>query len=349
MRDIQHAALQRDSYRAPSIQARVLESLSLLVTPKIDQALLPSNTPETSARALTPEAQARTNSKISALITKNIATEVGCLVGLGSLLISGWLSVIEHHTPIIAGACAALSVAGYLYNSSNPSRFLKQITSSPCPPECEALRERAQAIVDELAPSFELAPPRIVIHKEGAFAMLVHGPERPHTIALAPFCDQLDQPQLTAILAHEIAHCNRPQPFIDRMNECLLWLALPAASVTFAEFAVSFATQLMGAPLANLAATTTAIWCSIVLHDALDFASKYMLRNHELATDLRAILATGDPEGFLKALETTWQSMSDRSKTAYETERSCHPSFARRTNTIKEACGIDTHIESTRN
>jgi Zn-dependent protease with chaperone function len=198
--------------------------------------------------------------------------------------------------------------------------------------------------VDDLAPSFGLASPRIVIHSEVPFAMLVHGPERPHTIALAPFCAQLDTPQLKAILAHEIAHCNRPHRFVIRINDCLLWLALPAAVVAFTELALPFATQLIGTTLGHFAAIPLAIWCSIVIQDTLDFASKYMSRNHELATDLRAILATGDPEGFLGALETTWLSMSDQSKTAYETERSSHPSFARRTNTIKEVCGIEAQI-----
>ena len=330
------------------------ESFSSLVLPRRDSSCTIENSPATNEHPPLREPEFRIERRIAALTLKNIVTQVGYIAGLGGIITTAWPYAIENLSSPVTCLCAILSVASFSSQWRKSALYRRQLNSLPSIPELETLRVRAQTIVDKLSPHLGLTDMRvIVVEKDLLFAGLVSGIVRPSIVVVAPSCQEFDDAEFTAVLAHELAHSNRPYALFRRYNSLLENLALPVtfASVfgSIAPYALDFFSNTLGfwGPAVGY---FTAFVTTSVLHACLisylEKLSQYMSHNNELVTDLRAIRITKDPDAFIKALHTTWEHMLPYTDTSYACDSQVHPSFARREQNVGELFGMTAKLDS---
>lgn len=165
----------------------------------------------------------------------------------------------------------------------------------------------------------------------GVFANAVAVPSlrRPAVVVTDTLLTRFDEDEVTAILAHELAHHEYYNPRrIRRMN------------------IVTYALILLGAVLAPVvratvpqALTASLLTWPVVMIVAMALRAQHR-QKHETESDLRAVALTGDGEALVRALTKlhAFARLPRRWEPEFE-RRATHPSLARRIQAIRNASG----------
>jgi Zn-dependent protease with chaperone function len=157
-----------------------------------------------------------------------------------------------------------------------------------------------------------------------AFAMITVGQRG--VLFFDSLLDQLTPDEITAILAHEVAHLEQ----FDRRRLLGRYLVTTALILLL----------MLGSAAARLVIPAFESWVLIVSLSAV-FAAMWVrarrMQGHETDADLRAIELCGDAEALIRALTRIYEiNHIPRRWPAVAEQRSTHPSLARRIRSIRE-------------
>ena len=157
-----------------------------------------------------------------------------------------------------------------------------------------------------------------------AFAMITVGQRG--VLFFDQLLEQLTPEEITAILAHEVAHLEQFHPRRLRLM--------------YAATAVLIVLLLIGSALAALFVPEFATWCWMVsvigVFAAMSLRGRRM-QAHETDADLRAIELCGDPDALIRGLIRIYElNHIPRRWSAVTEEHATHPSLARRIRTIRD-------------
>lgn len=228
-----------------------------------------------------------------------------------SVLVIAWL-VANPPDPLTLGLTVAVAavVAGYLSYRLGSARLLAGIETVELP------RRRAPELhrrVDRLSEAFGVEPPPLYLADIGAPNALSIGGPRTHVVVLdRRLLDLLTVDELTGIVAHELAHVESRDAFVQTLAVSvmrtlaggLFVLLLPATLAIggVARAAAWFAGRPHRAP--DVAAVAT-VGVQVVVGAVLSLLTLGVLaysRRREYAADRRAAEATGDPAALARAL-----------------------------------------------
>ncbi len=166
----------------------------------------------------------------------------------------------------------------------------------------------------------------------GVFANAVAVPSmrRPAVLVTDTLMLRFDEDEITAILAHELAHHEHYNRRRLR-SASVITTALIAVAALFAPLVRTTAPQ---------AATAVLFVWPVCLIAAMALRAQHR-QKHETESDLRAVALTGDGEALVRAL--TKLHVCARVPRRWESEferRATHPSLARRIQAIRQASGI---------
>jgi len=157
----------------------------------------------------------------------------------------------------------------------------------------------------------------------------------PNTLIYNPhYVEQLAQPELEAVVAHELSHGDRLST-VGRL--AVLSLSRMSTPMTLAGVLAWYAGS-GGGIIASSAVAVGATWAvSTVLRGLRNVAS----RAGEMRTDIRAVELTGDLESMVRALKVTYEASYQRLPKFIPALQpfSSHPSLAMRERWLRRACG----------
>ena len=166
----------------------------------------------------------------------------------------------------------------------------------------------------------------------GVFANAVAVPSmrRPAVLVTDTLMSRFDEDEITAILAHELAHH-------EHYNRRRL---RNASVITAALIAVAALLAPVVRTTAPHAATAALFVWPVCLIAAMVLRAQHQ-QKHETESDLRAVALTGDGEALVRALTKlhVFARMPRRWETEFE-RRATHPSLARRIQAIRRASGV---------
>ena len=165
----------------------------------------------------------------------------------------------------------------------------------------------------------------------GVFANAVALPSirMPAVVVTDTLVARLDEDEVTAILAHELAHLEHYNPRRLRQANLAAWVFIGAGVV------LSPVMRLAGVP-----GFVFLVWPVVILAGLM--LQLRRRQKHETESDLRAVALTGDPEALVRALTKlhAFARMPRRWEAEFE-RHATHPSLARRFQAIRRASGAE--------
>jgi Zn-dependent protease with chaperone function len=281
-------------------------------------------------------ARARIDSKIISLSLKNLAAETILTTTMVGIIASGYTLILTH-TPLITPAlCATIGIGLFALNRRAAFLRTQEILNQKASPDLEDLRIRAQGMANTVARQFHITTPKVIVCDKGQLGELIRRRRSPNLITISPELRGFEDSELKAVIAHEVAHCNRPYLHFNEIRKLLQSLAYPVAFAGSATLACQGAVQLLGTTAGYYATACLATLASYLAIEFSDRLGRYISHNNELKTDLRALRKTGNSGGLIGALEKTRQIQPDSDDTSSQ----AHPSFRTRRTNIEQVIGI---------
>ena len=227
---------------------------------------------------------------------------------------------------IVGGLLGAVAVA---WNARNATVFRAVLRTTPV--EVPAIGSRFAKLTKEFGlPHVRLD--HVHLHG-GVFANAVALPSirTPAVVVTDTLMARLDEDEVTAILAHELAH-------IEHYNPRRLTQANIAACVIVSAAVLLSPAIRLAAP--GLSGFAFLVWPGVILSGlALQLKQR---QKHETESDLRAVAVTGDPEALVRALTKlhVFARVPRRWEADFE-RHATHPSLARRIQAIRRASGVE--------
>lgn len=289
---------------------------------------------------------------------RTLATLLGLFVLAGYLAAAylvyrGLVAIVGAIDPLtlLVALLAGTLVSGYLSYRFGTRGLLRSLHAQPL--------ERAQAPwlhrrIDALAGSMALDRPDVFVASLGAPNALAMGSSRRGALVLdAGLVRLLDADELTAIVAHELAHLESDDGLVRTLVYASIQTLLGVALVVAAPFAlaltgVGYGLALMtgrrnNAVLRVRAALGAAVGLAVLLTTALARARS---RRREIAADDRAAEVTGDPLALARALRRIERASqprvgpfripAEREESTMERALSTHPSTDERVERLAE-------------
>lgn len=245
----------------------------------------------------------------------------------------------------------ATLLSGYLSYRFGTRGLLRSLDARPLEREQAPWLHRR---IDALAGSIALERPDVLVASLGAPNALAMGSSRRGALVLdAGLVRLLDADELTAILAHELAHLESDDGLVRTLVSASLQTLLGVALVVAAPFALALTGVGHGLALMTgrrdnpalriRAALGAAVGLVVLLTTALARARS---RRREIAADDRAAEVTGDPLALARALRRIERAAQprlgpfrisvEREETAIERVLSTHPSTDERVERLAE-------------
>lgn len=278
---------------------------------------------------------------------------LGGYLGAAYLLYRGLALVVGALDPLtIVGALLVSTLfSGYLSYRLGPTGLLRSLDARPLGPE---RAPRLHRRIDALAGSMDLEQPDVFVASLGAPNALAMGSSRRGALVLdVGLFRLLDADELTAILAHELAHLESDdglvRALVSSAVQTILGVVLVlAAPLALALTGVGYGLALLtgrrdNSVLRVRAALGAGVGLAVFLITALARARS---RRREIAADDRAAAVTGDPLALARALRRIERASQprigpfripvQREETALERVLSTHPATDERIERLAE-------------
>jgi heat shock protein HtpX len=209
---------------------------------------------------------------------------------------------------------------------------------------------RAQSIVRPLCQRHNIPEPRIVIAPESSpnAAMMDRLQGRDVLLLTTGILRILTDRELTAVIAHEVAHQDRWYTRLHHFTATLFAWTKPMAMWGTAFLTLGAIAPSTGYVMAAPVAIATTILTSLAVAFNMNLFSNYVSRHNEIKTDLRACAMTGDPEALISALrklEPTSPAYQEALNRRARLGLLTHPSFEERARAIRRVFGTSDHTK----
>ncbi|MDL5360530.1 M48 family metallopeptidase [Halalkalicoccus sp. NIPERK01] len=234
---------------------------------------------------------------------------LGGYLGAASLVYRGLIVVVGGFDPLalVAALVGGTLLSGYLSYRLGPAGLLRSLDARPLE------RDRAPGLhrrIDALAGSMDLESPSVFVASLGAPNALAMGSSRRGSLVLdVGLFRLLSADELTAILAHELAHLENDDGLVRALAsasvQTLLGVALVvAAPLALALTGIGYGLALITGRRDNLALRVrAALGAGVGLAVfAVTALARARSRRREFAADDRAAAVTGDPLALARAL-----------------------------------------------
>jgi Zn-dependent protease with chaperone function len=200
--------------------------------------------------------------------------------------------------------CSSLYVLASLADRFIPSEKYEELEQSPTGSSSEE-RERVRKIIEKLDPDGKFAHIAVIETETGCFGLIDRFGGKDILILNPRFSRQLNERELTNIIAHELAHANR---LYTGMNDLgYLMMKLAASATFFSTFASTYNGVSSGGLISGtFAAVSGSIALGVLYAFAVQVGSSLLSnmssRANEIRTDIRAVEMTQDVGGYLRAM-----------------------------------------------
>jgi Zn-dependent protease with chaperone function len=221
----------------------------------------------------------------------------------------------------------ALGAIALVWNAQYVRMFRALVGADPV--DAPAIRSRFAQLATECG------VPEVTLHqvrlRGGSFTNAVALPSThaPAVVVTDTLLERFDEDEVTAILAHELAHHEHFKPRL-RQATFAVWLVIAVAVL------LPTMVRLVALPGIVFVMWPVAIAVALMLR-------LQQMQQHETPSDLRAVALTRDPEALVRAL--TKLHVLARIPRRWDAEferRATHPSLARRVQAIRRASGAES-------
>lgn len=296
-------------------------------------------------RSLDDGAEGRLKQAFVTINAKILAAQVAHLGMVGGLAYGGYQLMQEYLAvaPFMVWGLFLMSKAKHEQTKKVDEAIIEELRK-PIADEEIKYYSRIDKLLEPLSEAFRMPPPLVLVLSDtpGPYAGISRIAGRSLVMVSDGLLNLIDDRELRAVLAHELAHVSPWQRLVsgltrwpDPLIKTSIWLV---STISISRLIGGKDGGFVSGALAGIAGLIG----TVAAHTPLRLCQRYISRQTEIKTDLQACRVSGDPESLVSALRKIDEHRNQSAKVNWDEKLglNTHPSDEIRFKAIRDAFGL---------